>query len=164
MKKISKSTYIVFGIYLLLLCWIILLKTEINISQISHFRNINLIPFGSSAIVNGKLCLSEIIQNVLLFIPFGIYITIIKSDWKLWKKLLLAFGLSLAFEITQFIFAIGGSDITDLINNTLGAFIGIGIYNIFKKILKDKSIKIINILGLIGEIGFIALFILLIMG
>jgi glycopeptide antibiotics resistance protein len=66
-------------------------------------------------------------------------------------------GVSLLFELIQYIFTIGGSDITDLISNTLGGVIGIGFYIVFSRILKEKTNKILNILALIGTICFILL-------
>ena len=70
---------------------------------------------------------------------------------------LLASGLSLLFEVTQYIFAIGASDITDAIDNTLGAVIGILLYLGMKKIWKEKTGKIITILGAVLEVLFLAL-------
>ena len=40
-------------------------------------------------------------------------------------KLLIIAGISLLLEITQYILAIGSSDITDLITNTAGGLLGI---------------------------------------
>lgn len=66
-------------------------------------------------------------------------------------------GLSLVFEVTQYIFAIGASDITDVIDNTLGAVIGILLYLGMKKIWKEKTGKVIAILGAVMEVLFLAL-------
>ena len=41
-------------------------------------RSINLIPFGSSAIINGSISLRETLYNILVFIPFGVYVEIFK--------------------------------------------------------------------------------------
>ncbi|MBZ6006972.1 VanZ family protein [Paraclostridium bifermentans] len=70
------------------------------------------------------------------------------------KKILTIFGVSLLFEVTQFIFGLGASDITDLINNTLGGAIGILIYFILIKIFKSdlKLNKFINICASLATI------------
>lgn len=59
--------------------------------------------------------------------------------------------------MTQYIFAIGASDITDVIDNMLGAVIGILLYLGMKKIWKEKTGKIITILGAVLEVLFLAL-------
>lgn len=74
MKREKKVTFILLGIYLILLTWIILFKTQFSISQIGHIRSLNLIPFGASVIVNGKLDFDEIVNNAIVFIPVGVYI------------------------------------------------------------------------------------------
>ncbi len=75
-KKITLSLLIV---YLLVLTWIIVFKLQFSFSGLPAIRNINLIPFGESVIVNGKISFTEIIQNVLAFIPFGILISVLRD-------------------------------------------------------------------------------------
>ncbi|MNC60760.1 VanZ like family protein [compost metagenome] len=64
------------------------------------------------------------------------------------KKALTVSGLSLSFEVIQFIFAMGRTDVTDILNNTLGGIIGIGISAILFKIFKSRTVKIVNMLAL----------------
>ena len=124
-EKKSKALLVVFGIYLALLVWCILFKFALRPEEIPHLRGINLIPYAASVVVNGKVQISEIIENMLVFLPFGLCISAIYPDSEIQNRILLASGLSLFFEVTQYIFAIGASDITDVIDNTLGAVIGI---------------------------------------
>lgn len=163
--KVKKEyfTLIVCILYLILLSWLILFKLATNPEMIPCMRNINLVPFAESVIVNGKIYLKEIIYNILAFVPSGVYISIIKKDWSLSKKAIVVFGLSLLFEITQYIFALGGSDITDLITNTLGGVLGIEVYSLFRRVFKEKSICIINIIGIVIEICAIGLLVLLVL-
>lgn len=127
----------------MLLIWIILFKGNVNF-EFGYYRKINLIPFGGSLIVNGKLQLDEIIQNIIIFIPFGSHICMLKPKCSFIKKVMPAFFTSLVVEILQYIFAIGATDITDLIGNTLGGIIGIGLFYIIKRLLKEKTKKFIN--------------------
>ena len=90
-------------------------------------------------------------------LPFGLCISAFYPDSEIQNRILLASGLSLFFEVTQYIFAIGASDITDVIDNTLGAVIGILLYLGMKKIWKEKTGKIITILGAVLEVLFLAL-------
>jgi len=162
-SKEKRVTLVVFGIYCLLLTWLVLFKLSINIEEIvqMNMRNINLIPFQASMLVNGKLEISEIIYNILVFVPFGVYVQLFKPDWGTLKKILPGLFLSLVYEGIQYAFAIGASDITDVINNTCGAAIGIGLCILMEKLFHDKKIVVINMIGIVVEILALLLVILL---
>lgn len=102
MKQNTKSKKMTMGlllVYLIVLTWIIVFKMEFDISllQCTNFRNINLIPFGASLVVNGHIDASEILLNVIAFIPFGIYLSIVKNKWNFFQKVLPIFLVSLSY-------------------------------------------------------------------
>ena len=138
------NTIILLIIYLIALLWIILFKLSFNLESLPHIRNINLIPFSQSFGIN------EIMNNVIIFIPFGILISMLKTEWSFFKKIIPIFSTSLILEILQYLLYIGASDITDIITNTLGGIIGIGLVYIFVKIFKEKALKILNVLSIIA--------------
>ena len=154
LKMIMKSerqnilTIILFIVYALLLTGVILFKLPFYSAEFSDgIRVINLIPLQGSFDGNGVVW-REIIQNILIFVPLGIYISMLKSKWSFVKKILPIIGIAFAFEVIQFIFAMGRSDITDLLGNVLGGIIGIEIYALLYKILKCRTGLIVNILAL----------------
>ncbi len=158
-KKITASLLVV---YLIVLSWIILFKLQFSLSELGHIRSINLIPFNESVIINGKIDIDEIINNALVFIPVGAYLHMLMPDTAFLKKIGIVFGISLAFEVLQFIFAIGASDVTDLITNTAGGVIGIAIVYLVSVALKDKTHKILNRIALVCTVLVAAfLFVLL---
>lgn len=157
MKKEQKITAVLFGIYMVILTWIILFKMAASMSELPQLRNINLIPYSESVIVNGKLDFDELIQNAIAFVPVGIYLSMLKPKWSFIKKILPIAGISLLYEILQYILAIGATDITDLLNNTIGGIVGIGFYFFAKMLLKDKTVKVMNILAVIGTVGVLGL-------
>ena len=150
--KSKKCTLGLLIFYLVALTWIILFKFQFSIADLPHLRNINLIPFGNSVIVNGTIDFSEIIQNLLAFVPYGLFIHILWEEKPLLKQFLPIICTSFLFEIVQYIFAIGGTDITDIITNSLGGFLGIVIAIAISKILNKNWIKVINVISLIGAI------------
>lgn len=156
MKREKKATFILMGIYLILLTWIILFKMQFSISQIGRIRSLNLIPFGASVIVNGKLDFDEIVNNAIVFIPVGVYMGMLFPDWSFVRKLGLAAGLSFAYEVLQFIFALGATDITDLITNTSGGAIGLIVFAVLSKILGKRTSKVLNILAGVCTVLIIA--------
>ena len=162
--KQLQFTKALLAVYLIVLVWIILFKMQTDLSFLASggYRRINWIPFYASAITNGKVDLSEIVLNILIFVPFGVYTSILKTEWGFLKKAAPAFFTSLAFEILQFIFGIGASDITDLLGNTLGGMAGILLFLLLSKLFKGNTIKLINILAAIGTVLMVGLITLLI--
>lgn len=157
--KQKRISYMVFSVYFILLIWLVLFKFAINLSELPSMRSINLIPFYYDKETNTHL--REVFYNVIVFVPLGVYLQIFKADWKKATKCLVVIGISFLFEVVQFIFAIGASDVTDLIGNTLGGIIGILFCIIMKKIAPKKFISIINVSGLLIEIVAIGLMLLL---
>ena len=162
-NKQYNLTRILFAVYTLILAWILLFKMSFSIDELYKNRSINIIPFMGSVIVNGKIDTSEIINNIIVFIPVGIYVCMLKKDWSILKKISVGFFISLGIEVLQFVLAIGATDITDLIGNTLGGIIGIGVFYLFSKVFKNKTNKIINILASIATILLIALISILVL-
>ncbi|MBC6002968.1 VanZ family protein [Paeniclostridium sp. NSJ-45] len=150
-NKQRKLTIGLFIVYFLVLTWIILFKMNFSFEDLVSPRSINLIPFGDSTIVNDRIDIKEIIYNMIVFIPFGIYVCMITDKWSVLKKILSIAGVSLSYEVLQFIFAIGAFDITDLIGNTFGGVVGIAIYYFISKLFKSnqKMNKVLNIIALI---------------
>lgn len=92
-----------------------------------HVRSLELIPFND--FFQGKWiggALINTIDNIALFIPFGIlvYILLVRRSAAVRRTALVGFAVSLFIELTQFVFALGYTDVDDLILNTFGAFLG----------------------------------------
>lgn len=130
---------ILYIIYLLAMTWIILFKMSFSLENLPSNRAINLIPFQGSVIINGRIDLNEIINNVIIFIPLGIYVSCLFRKISIIKKIGMIFGLSVIYETLQYIFALGATDITDVITNTFGGLIGLGIYFIICKLFKTEK-------------------------
>lgn len=160
-KRQKNMAFIVFGIYFLLLVWLILFKFEIDISKLDTIRRINFIPFYYADEIGMNFHLEEVIYNMLVFVPLGVYIQFFKPQWSFLVKALLALCVSFIFESLQYIFAIGASDITDIIDNTLGGIAGVLLAKVLGQIFKEKSITIVNAIGLIIESIAFALLIVL---
>ena len=161
--KSKKITLILMIFYLIALIWVIIFKLEFSIKELPQIRNINLIPFNQPAIVNGKADISEIILNVLAFIPYGLFIHILMDEKSILKKLFIIFATSFIFELIQYIFAIGASDITDIISNTSGGIIGVVVSIFMEKLLRENWIKYINIVSTICAIILTAMCIILLL-
>ena len=158
----NRITIILFISYLVALCWILLFKLGVRFSYMGN-RRVNLIPFSEPLILNGKIDVGEIILNVVIFVPLGVYTGILFERWIFGRKLFFLFLISLIVEGLQFILAVGAFDITDIITNTLGGIIGLTIFKAIEKAFNNsvKAQKFINIISAVGTALMILLLLLL---
>ncbi|MBV7292921.1 VanZ family protein [Corynebacterium sp. TAE3-ERU16] len=92
-----------------------------------RIRDIRLIPFGelfTAHVWYGPPL--NIAGNIALFLPFGALVCLLLRDRadRIKRTALTGLGLSLLIETLQFIFAVGYSDVDDLMLNTAGAAAG----------------------------------------
>lgn len=159
-KKWTKALWVLAAIYLIVLTWLILFKASVSWPAFGQSRSINLIPFGASLIVNGKLDLSEIWMNVLAFIPLGLYTGLLRPRWPVGAWCLTGLAVSLLFEILQYVLGIGATDITDVITNTTGGVLGVLLFLLLRKLLKEKTNKILTILAAVAIVAILGLILL----
>lgn len=154
-SALNRFTSVLFIIYLITLFWILLFKLGVQFSYMGT-RQVNLIPFSEQIF-------SEVILNVVIFAPLGIYAGILFESWIFGKNLFFFFLMSLLVEGLQFILAVGAFDITDIITNTLGGIIGLMIFKAIEKAFNNnvKAQKSINIIAAIGTVVMILLLFLL---
>lgn len=153
-SKNQRLTEVLFIIYLLALVWIIVFKMEFSFAEINGMQNLNLEPYSAPARINGEVVYEEIYFNILAFLPFGLYLGILFKKWNIYQNILVFLLVSLSFEIVQYIFSIGASDITDVINNVLGGIIGMLLFRLLHFFIKDshRAHKIINIIAGVGTV------------
>lgn len=90
-------------------------------------ERINLVPFSNKIHVLGYLL------NVVMFLPLGFLVPLIwKGMRKLSHILVIGAAFSLLIELSQ-LFSYRGTDVDDLILNTLGAAVGFLLYKIWDK-------------------------------
>jgi glycopeptide antibiotics resistance protein len=153
----NKLTIILFAIYLIALCWILLLKLGVRFHYMGN-RNVNLIPFNGRSVLTG-----ENIMNAVIFVPLGIYAGVLFKRWSFTKQFFFFLLASLIIEGLQFLLAVGAFDVTDIITNTSGGLIGLLTYKGIEKVFRSsvKAQRIINIVAALGTALMIALLLLL---
>ncbi len=117
--KIEYVVYVMFWVYVVAVLWLTLF------SRIGTYERKFLYPFQSYvALAKGNASfLEENVENVLLFVPLGIFIGITKHK-SLKEILVIGILVSLCIECAQMIFALGTFECDDLLHNTIGALIG----------------------------------------
>jgi glycopeptide antibiotics resistance protein len=148
---------VLFALYLLTLLWLILFKLSYDIPSILanyQTRSLNLIPF----LTLGQTGLSETVSNFVTFIPFGLLLSVNFPKAARWRLLIAVFVFSVVVETLQFILAIGTTDATDVVTNTLGGLAGLVLYRLANAVVKTQILdRVITVLGLILFVAFLAL-------
>ncbi|MYL41207.1 VanZ family protein [Virgibacillus salexigens] len=120
----------------------------------ADFRSVNFIPFAS---INDYIQVDDGIQtrlvdvnvwgNILIFIPAGIYFMLLRKTRSTLGVFLTIIVMSVAVEIIQYTFAIGATDIDDVILNSFGGLLGIILFYLIMLFVKstEKAKKIVAI-------------------
>ena len=163
--------YSVFLFYIVILLQVLLFKSvpvwQVFSENRRILRDINLVPFyyfTTDDAIARTFAFSNVFGNIVLFIPMGIYIPSLIRNKKFFRYILTIFLISLSVEIIQYIFAIGITDIDDIILNCVGGLIGIAIYKVLLFVAKDidKTRLIITIIAPIA--GAVLIFLVAIFG
>lgn len=144
---------VLFVVYLALLAWIVLWKLAVPSIGAAAFlpHPIKLIPFLPSGAADASAPL-EVLANVLLFVPFGVYLGLLAPAWKWWKATAVFVGASLVLEITQHLLSIGTFDITDIIVNTAGGMAGLGLVVLARRRFQTRTVAILSRVCLVGTV------------
>ncbi|WP_211195947.1 VanZ family protein, partial [Agromyces sp. H66] len=149
----SRSVHLValFLVYLALLVWLVLWKLEPPYTGNGELRHIKLVPFAPTA-EDGASEPFEVVANVVLFVPFGLYLGLLAPSWPRWKLASVVAGSSLALEVTQWVLSIGSCDVTDLIVNTAGGLAGLGLLILASRRLRDRAGTVMTRVCSIGTV------------
>jgi glycopeptide antibiotics resistance protein len=175
-KRERIKTVILYGVFACYILFLIKLLILSRVSPLEPFgsqetlvRSINLIPFysiteyisGSTANLK-RFAFSNLVGNIVIFIPLGVYLPLLKRDKRVIPNLLFIFIMSLFVEIMQGLLGIGASDIDDIILNCLGGWVGILCYRFLLLLLRDEK-KVRTAITILSAIGLPVLLYLLFM-
>lgn len=143
-----------FIIYILLLYYIVTF-------QDNNYGTNNFIPFKEIFRYNitSRLFFKNVLGNIVLFIPFGIFVTHYVKNKKIYPTLILSFLVSVSIEFTQSVIG-RTADIDDVILNLLGGILGYFIYKEFNTITSKlpkimKTEVFLDLLSLFLILGLI---------
>lgn len=144
--KIHQKPFVLYR-ELISLCFVIysLLLFELVTSTDFNSYSHNFTPFKEMFRydLTSKLFYRNVIGNIILFFPFGYFISYYCKINKFYYNLFVVSVTSVAIEIIQSV--IGRSfDIDDIILNILGGYLGYVLYVLSSKVLKLYSVKIKN--------------------
>ena len=153
-----------FAVYLAVLAWVVLWKLEVPWvgGAAGLVRPIKLVPFVPSGDA-GASTPAEMLINLVLFVPFGLFVGALAPAWSWWKAGVAAVAASLALETVQHLISTGSFDTTDLIVNTAGALIGwtifVGVRRVsgeHTSVVMSRICVILAALALVAAVAFVA--------
>ena len=157
-KKYSRGMLV---IYLGILIWLVVFKLDFHILRVfdNQHRSLNLIPFAAPAMSNqGGINYGDMVFNCLFFIPFGLLLNVNFKKPGFLPMLITILVFSISVETIQYIFAIGATDITDVMMNTGGGLLGLIIYILANKfICSEKLDRFILIVGIFIFVVFLSI-------
>ncbi len=144
---------VLFVIYLVLLAWTVVWKLDVPYVGAAALipRPIKLIPFLPSAEAGGSAPL-EVIANIVLFVPFGLYLGLLAPTWQWWKWTGVFIGASFVLETTQYLLSTGSFDTTDVIVNTVGGLAGLGLLALARDRLQTRTVAVVTRVCLVGTV------------
>ena len=163
LQRESQNSF--FLAYLVCLLCITLYPIPLVRIQSHSFSQVNLVPVKRTYNELNNILQSErkslafrslqnIIGNLLLFLPLGVFLPMVLGIRSFFKVLLIAAALSTGIEFCQYIlrnFRIFRSvDVDDIILNTTGAVLGLALYVLFRRpkntnvVLKKESAEMLS--------------------
>ncbi len=137
-KKYKLKVWVCFLAYLLLLGYVLFYSSILGREEHADYRyNLTLFQeigrYYHLGIRTGswKLFFLNVLGNIGVFVPFGIFLPKLFSKCKnVSLTVLLSFELSLCVEIAQLVTKVGSFDVDDLLLNTIGGLCGFLFYTL----------------------------------
>jgi len=148
-------TATLFVVYAVLLAWTVLWKLDMPwIGGVG--RVVKLVPF-IAADGEGASEPLEVAANLALFIPIGMFLALLAPRWGWLKTTAVVAAGSAALELTQYVLAIGRTDVTDVIANAAGGLVGYVLVALAEaRSGADGRMRVARISGIITLIGVVA--------
>lgn len=84
---------------------------------------------------------ANLFGNILIFVPYGFFISMAALRRGFFKTLFCSFGLSLCVEIVQLFTRVGSFDVDDILLNTIGGVLGYILFVICNAIRRRYHVR-----------------------
>ncbi|MBC7827274.1 MAG: VanZ family protein [Chitinophagaceae bacterium] len=157
-KGLRTGISFLFVIYILILIKFILLKhpgnlkshfidnynwqlLEKNFSQ-SNYIPLYTVQFYLTGTDKLRYTKENLVGNVFLFFPLGIFLPFLFFKVNNFQRIIiLAFFISLFFELVQLFTILGNFDVDDIILNVLGTALGFGVFLLLSELISQKRVQ-----------------------
>lgn len=141
-KSIKKAALITLSLYALCLFWVVILKCNLRDIVIDSRITMSEMTLWERMILSaGKFVKSnstDIILNILFFLPTGLLFPFFIEKNTYFKSAIFGTFISLAVEFTQLLIPIGGFSYVDIFTNSLGAFTGVMLHYLLSNITEER--------------------------
>ena len=84
---------------------------------------------------------ANLLGNILIFVPYGFFISMAAERRGFFKTLFFSFGLSLCVELVQLATKVGSFDVDDILLNTIGGILGYILFAICNVITRRYHVR-----------------------
>ncbi len=84
---------------------------------------------------------ANLLGNILIFVPYGFFISMAAERRGFFKTLFFSFGLSLCVELVQLATRVGSFDVDDILLNTIGGILGYILFAICNVIRRRYHVR-----------------------
>ena len=84
---------------------------------------------------------ANLFGNILIFVPYGFFISMAAERRGFFKTLFCSFGLSLCVELVQLVTRVGSFDVDDILLNTIGGILGYILFAICNGIRRRYNVR-----------------------
>ncbi len=162
-------------LFLVFICYLLFMVKILFLSRLSPVeaadsgeavsRSINLVPFhtigeylSSSSQDVQKVAFSHVVGNIILFVPVGLFLPLLRKNKRIASNLLLIFLVSFVSESIQGVLNLGTPDIDDILLNSLGGLVGMLGYKTLVWLLRNEKNAQTAVVILSAVIGLPVLF------
>lgn len=149
--------YCVFFAYAIIMLSLLFFRSD-------SVTSVNLIPMKTVYLyLAGKqpMALTNLLGNTILFIPLGAYIALFRRGGSFARTLTIVLCVLSGVELAQYILQVGAADIDDVILNTLGALVGVGLYRLLERLFAERARHVFEWSAFVIGTVFVILFVCL---
>lgn len=140
-KKIRTWGKVFFVLYILFLLYFLIFSDWYGRTGVSKEYRYNLVLFKEikrfieyRKELGPFAVFTNLFGNILIFVPFGFFISVASKARGFFMTLFYSFGLSLCVEVFQLVTKVGSFDVDDLLLNTIGGVLGYILFSICNRI------------------------------
>lgn len=130
-KRVRALGKVLFVLYLIFLLYFLIFSDWYGRTGVSSEYRYNLVLFKEinrfieyREELGAFAVFTNLFGNILIFLPFGFFISMASKSRGFFMTLFASFGLSLCVEVFQLITRVGCFDVDDLLLNTIGGVAG----------------------------------------
>ena len=136
-KKIRTLGKVLFVLYIFFLLYFLIFSDWYGRTGVSREYQYNLVQFKEikrfieyREELGAFAVFTNLFGNILIFMPFGFFISMASRARGFFMTLFYSFGLSLCVEVFQLLTKVGSFDVDDLLLNTIGGVLGYILFSI----------------------------------